>query len=110
MKKAPWYGVLLAARRIGARGEELTSSALAVEAKIPDTALSTAVQIASGWLGKFYRWGYVLKIGRLRTKGRPATVWQLTKWGEECKLKKSAKPALKIAANPAPATRGKREE
>lgn len=93
MKRAPWYQLLLAARRIAERGEDLTSIVLGAEAKLP-------TREASAWLSKFYRWGYALKIGRQGTKGRPATIWQLTDWGLRYKVGKRAKTTLKLAANP----------
>lgn len=93
-KRAPWYSILLVARTIVKEREILTSSSLAKKADIP-------VNVASAWLGKFYRWGYALKSGIQRSKGRPAYIWGLTDWGMRYKVgKKMAKPPLRIAANP----------
>ena len=92
MKKIDWYAVLLAARKISERGEDLTSTAIAEE-----TGIQT--KVASAWLSNFYHWGYTLKDGKVAAGGRWSWKWRLTRWGMECKAKRT-KRTLRIAANP----------
>ncbi len=92
-----WYGILKAARRIAVDGI-VTSDKLA-------EAIGDETRIASAWLGKFYRWGYVLRVGRQNGsgRGRPRTVYQLTSWGVRFRVGmklKEVQQELKIAANP----------
>lgn len=93
MKRQPWVDVLYACRRIHERGDSLTSKALGLEAKV-DT------KIASAWLFKFLKFGYVLKSDKLSTGKRWSWSWNLTKWGLRFKAKKAAPTRLRIAANP----------
>jgi predicted ArsR family transcriptional regulator len=46
-------------------------------------AVGVEVRIASAWLGKFARWGYVVseKGGQSGRRGRPQNAYRLTRWG-----------------------------
>ena len=72
-----WYLILKAARKL----DPLTSYALAGE-------VGTTVNIASAWLGKFCRWGYVVRVGSARGARRWVRVYELTRWGRRFKPKK----------------------
>ena len=95
-KTAAWYTVLLACRKVVARGDPLTSTAVAQETGLPVTH-------ASAWLCKFFRFGYTLRKEKVPTNRRWAWVWELTDWGHRYKVK-GAEPArrytAKVAANP----------
>jgi hypothetical protein len=95
MKSKPWFDVLLAARRIQHRKEVLTSSELALEAAIE-------TRIASAWLFKFARWGYVKQEEKIPTGRRWSWSWSVTRWGTRARLHgyKEKKSILRIAANP----------
>ncbi|MGI0147904.1 MAG: hypothetical protein ACREDF_00020 [Thermoplasmata archaeon] len=70
-----WYGILKAARKSAIDGL-VTSERLSEKIGVP-------VRIASAWLGKFVRWGYMLREvgpGNGR-RGRPPMVYRLTRWG-----------------------------
>jgi predicted ArsR family transcriptional regulator len=76
-----WFDVLKAARKVGSEGKEITAEALA-------NHLTITPAVASAWLGKFARWGYVLRVGRdTSRRGRPQTVYVVTRWGMEFKAK-----------------------
>lgn len=69
-----WYRMLEHVRRLASRGD-VTSAALATKARIPPA-------VASAWLGKLCSWGYVRRVARrAHGKGRPRTVYELTRWG-----------------------------
>ncbi len=93
-----WYGILKAARRAAVDGI-VTSDKLA-------EAIKDEPRVASAWLGKFVRWGYVLRVGRRNGegRGRPTTLYQLTSWGirfkPEAKVVVDVPEQMKIAANP----------
>lgn len=95
MKTKPWFDALLAARRILSRGEVLTSIALAREWDV-DT------RVASAWLFKFERWGYVKKDEKVATGKRWSWAWIVTRWGTRARVKgyRAKKGELRIAANP----------
>jgi len=87
-----WYDILKAVRRVSAKtGGAITGAALIGEARIRPTERSRADQIASGWLSKLSRWGYVRRTGthRKEGRGRPAVVYVLTRWGERFRPKNS---------------------
>ena len=93
----PWYKVLLAARRLCTEKEPkkptnalFTASDLSSAAKIKPGEKATSEKIASGWLGKFVRWGYALRVGSEPSKGRPFTVYRLTKWAFKVRKPKEA--------------------
>jgi len=83
-----WYDVLKAARRIATRKGVFNSTDLAEEARIEPTAKSGAHQIASAWLGKFVRWGYVVRAGH-EPGERSWRGYSLTPWG--AKIRKGFK-------------------
>lgn len=92
-----WYGILRAARRVAVDGQ-ITSDVLA-------EATKTETRVASAWLGKFVRWGYVLRVGRKNGtgRGRPTTIYQLTGWGLRFRpgVQTAAEPRqLRAVANP----------
>ncbi len=93
-KNKPWYEVLLAGRRILGKGEILTSQSIATECKIP-------TNLASAWLFKLQKWGYVKKDAKYLVGKRWGWGWVLTRWGFRFRAKRSA-GAMKIAANPGP--------
>lgn len=92
-----WFNILKAARKC-AEGEDrtVTAAELAAAARIPP-------DVASAWLGKFARWGYVLRTGRdTSRRGRPQTVYTITRWGMEfrAKAKVTKMPRRLKVANP----------
>lgn len=84
-----WFEVLKAARRLSKRGKEITAAALAEEAGIQRGEKSTETQIASAWLGKFAKWGYVKRVETPQDKlgGRPVTFYEMTANGLDKKPK-----------------------
>lgn len=91
-----WFDILKAARKVGSEGRTVTAEALAKHLTI-DPA------VASAWLGKFVRWGYALRAGRdTSRRGRPQTVYTLTRWGLEfrAKAKVTRMPRRLKVANP----------
>ncbi len=94
MASKPWYDVLQAARRVQGRDEIITSKSLGLEAKIPTS-------IASAWLFKFLKFGYVLKGDKYITGKRWSWSWGLTRWGLRFREKKRA-GGLRLVANPGP--------
>lgn len=94
MANKPWFDVLLAARRIQGRGEVITSQSLAGEAKV-----TTA--IASAWLFKFMKYGYVLKGDKYIAGRRWSWSWGLTRWGLRFREKRRSS-GLRLVANPGP--------
>lgn len=76
--------MLLAARRIASRKPVFNSTDLSLEAKIESTERSEAHQIASAWLGKFVRWGYVVRAGHDPGE-RSWRGYSLTRWGATIK-------------------------
>jgi hypothetical protein len=95
MASKPWFHALLASRKISSRGEELTSTSLAKE-------IGGEVRVASAWLCKFERWGYVKKLDQVMTGRRWSWSWVVTRWGTRAREKrgKSKGTHLKMAANP----------
>lgn len=92
-----WYNILEAARRIGVgKGGPVpfTARMLADEAGIKQGKgkKATVHDIASAWLGKLYRWGYILPAGKTAPEeGRSETVYKLTDWGIRFKPKKGGR-------------------
>ncbi len=86
-KDARWFEILQAARKLG---DGFTGSKLAETASIERTEKSTSTQIASAWLLKFEKWGYVARVG-LEDVGapRPAVTWKMTEKGTACRLQES---------------------
>lgn len=98
MNDAPWYAVLLAARRVAkSRGDGLfTPPEVGLEAGIRPSERSSTGAIASAWCAKLVRWGYARRAGKEATMGRPVTVYLITRWGLRFRPASSAK----VAANP----------
>jgi hypothetical protein len=85
--------VLEAARKLSPDDRYFfTAARLSADLKLKDTInpntgkiASKATQIASAWLGKFVRWGYVLRAGQVSVgRGRAATKYALTDKGRSC--------------------------
>lgn len=81
-----WFGILEACRSLGKGGRSFTSADLV--GSIPAAGdLSTKAQIASGWLGKFAKWGYLERGEPIKNEGhagRPMSTYTLTKLGLTC--------------------------
>lgn len=59
---------------------------------------STPKQIASGWLSKFVKWGYVQVVGTTTSDGpRPANVYTVTQAGHACEVRPGLKERLQEA-------------
>jgi hypothetical protein len=103
MPGKPWYAVLLAARKASLdRKRPFTASDVAREAGIKGTKVSSAERIASAWLGKFHRWGYVLRTGSAKGEKRWIGIYEMTDWGMRFKPsdKKIREKKEKKAAGP----------
>lgn len=76
-----WFDVLMAVRRTSHDGgRDFTAFDLAVESlfdRYPDRRKA----IASAWLGKFARWGYVVRVGSVRGEKRWARKYKITGYG-----------------------------
>lgn len=85
---APWFRVLEAARTLCRReGDQFTAAQLAAEAQILDTQKSRGSQIASAWLSKLVRWGYVDLVGKIDAGGiRQTNAYVVTKLGQTCEV------------------------
>jgi hypothetical protein len=84
----PWFRVLEAARRLSPRASHrFTAAQLAAEAGILDTKKSRGSQIASAWLSKFVRWGYVDFVEKIDAGGiRPTNAYAVTQAGHDCEV------------------------
>jgi hypothetical protein len=91
----PWFRVLKAARKLSPRDtHHFTAVQLAAEAEIESTidpktgkVISRGSQIASAWLSKFVRWGYVDFVEKIDAGGiRPTNSYVLTKVGRKCEV------------------------
>lgn len=81
-----WWAVLQAVRRASLDGTRpFTALDVSREAKLEDTDASKGSQIASAWLGKFHRWGYVLPEGSAKGEKRWIRTFKITKYGLERK-------------------------
>lgn len=79
-----WWDVLQAVRRVSLAGERLfTAVDVAREAGIEGTERSAPGDIASAWLGKFVRWGYVIQKGTAKGEKRWIRTYEVTKYGLE---------------------------
>ncbi len=86
-----WWGILEAARRASHGGKStVTAKSLAEEARIEATVgddgflISPATRIASAWLSKFARWGYVVRVeGDRPGRTKKFNLYELTAYGLE---------------------------
>lgn len=61
---------------------------------------STAVQIASGWLSKFLKWGYVEVVDTKPSGGpKPSNIYAVTRKGLTCELRSSRQEQLTSMRN-----------
>ncbi len=99
-----WYNVLLTARGIGIKRNRtvaFTSTQLAHALGIESTDERNSSSIASAWLCKFRRWGYVVLAGEAQsTGGRPPKMYILTSWGVRCQPSTKKKASGKRAKRP----------
>lgn len=89
-----WYGVLKAVRKLTGNDPErdFTAEELALGAGLKGTERSSPRHIASAWLGKMVRWGYVVRSGAATT-GTSRRSYRITRWGI-----RKAKPKRKFTA------------
>lgn len=85
----PWMDILQAVRSVALKGS-ITAAAVAAEAGIKPSA-------ASSWLGKFCRWGYVVRAGTAMGTVRWTRAYEITKFGRSYKPKEKARARLRIA-------------
>ena len=90
-----------ALRSLDSEGIPITSQALLGAVKIRDTARSTALDIAAGWISTLRRYGFlsISKGEKVPGPSRHLQVYRLTDWGRRYKAK-GATEGLRIAANP----------
>lgn len=93
-----WFQVLRSARLAASKERLINSRALAKAIELPE-------KDASAWLGKFVRWGYAIRVDReANGRGRPRTIYRLTKYGLERKAPKKTvayePQKMKAVANP----------
>lgn len=84
-----WFGILEVCRKLGKNGGIFTAADLDRVCRFKGTEDTRSSQIASGWLGKFARWGYVERGEPDKSRigaagGRPQTTYTLTDDGEKC--------------------------
>jgi hypothetical protein len=84
--------MLKAARELSKTIPEFVAQDFVRAASIEKTDASQSSQIATAWLSKLARWGY-LKIVRKQAGavGRPMNVYVVTKKGRECDLEEGIK-------------------
>jgi hypothetical protein len=77
-----WWTVLQAVRKASLDGKRpFTALDVSREAKIEATERSRPEQLASAWLGKFHRWGYVLPDGSAKGEKRWVRTFTITEYG-----------------------------
>lgn len=71
-----WWTVLLAVRELDRKGKAISSPALSVQAVLP-------IPVASAWLSKFARWGYVepVVVQQVESRKRWIRVYEITESG-----------------------------
>jgi len=72
-----WHDILQVVRGLASRKGQFTSRDLASAAKM-------RLAVASGWLGKFARWGYVKRVGAVAMEEgsqRWLRLFELTRYG-----------------------------
>jgi len=94
-----WFRILESARKLSLNGgRPFTAAELAEAAAIEGTERSQPHHIASGWLSKFVRWGYVLQDGVVPRaegdKGRWIRQYKMTKYGLTCEPGASGSSAI----------------
>lgn len=89
MPKGPgfptWFRILESVRKISLDGaRSFTAAELAAEVGFERAGTATEQQLASGWLSKFVRWGYVVHDGTEKPEGAPRWIrkYQITKFGK----------------------------
>jgi predicted ArsR family transcriptional regulator len=89
-----WYQILEVVRSLsGKSGKSFTAHDLTQAADLPQ------VQIASHWLYKFRKWGYVEVVGTAAGSGiRPLNVFEITDKGRECKARAGREAQLRRLA------------
>jgi len=83
----PWFSVLEAVRELSKQADDGRFTAPDLAGAFRGTEKSSAAQIASAWLSKFTRWGYVAVVDRAQLGGiRPTNTYALTEEGFNLKL------------------------
>ena len=100
--KATTDRCLKAMKKMTSEGAPITSFALVEALDIQPTALSTALDIAAGWISTLRRYGMLkaARVEKVRGPVRRLQVYELTDWGVRYKAGKKAKATLRVAANP----------
>lgn len=88
-KPTSWYSILDSARKFSPdERKPFTAPDLARVAGLQDTESSTASQIATAWLSKFVKWGYVRIIGKVTGEsGRQTNAYVISENGRACEQK-----------------------
>jgi hypothetical protein len=96
MAAKTWYDVLEAARGLhGNPKGPFTKDDLAQAAGIQDGPKSLAGRIASAWLTKFVKWGYVERVGEIPGAGiRPTYQYAVTEKGLTAKYREGTDAQL----------------
>ena len=92
METQTWFEMLKAARELAEKDPEFVALDFVKAAKIERTEGSAASQLATAWLSKLVKWGY-LEVVRKQggAVGRPVNVFAVTKKGRECDLEEGLK-------------------
>lgn len=81
-----WFGILESARLLGSKFTALD---------LKNATEITELKLASAWLSKFLKWGYVAKLGTQEGGGKkPFTVYSLTDYGKSVAPKASHRKRL----------------
>ncbi len=73
-----WFEVLQAVQKLHRAGRALTSGTVADKTGLPTST-------ASAWLGKFVRWGYLLRAGSESGDRHWVRVYSITSFGKRYK-------------------------
>lgn len=93
MASVTWFEVLMAAREFK---DPFTKDDLADAAGISAGPKSSPGRIASAWLTKFARWGYVRRVGEIKGAGiRPTYQYKVTEKGAAVKLREGVDTQIK---------------
>lgn len=83
-----WFSVLEVVKILSRDKASFSAPQLAEAAKIQGTEKSTPEKIASGWLSKFLKWGYVKRAEVMKREGfRDAQGYTATESGLACQPK-----------------------